>query len=398
LVITNAYGAVTSSVAQLTVVSGPPSFIVDLPISETFYIGHIMQLSVVAGGTAPFTYRWQKNGVDISDDYRTIGSTSNVLTMFYANTNDSGNYQVLVSNGSGGPTPSTLDAVTVTNAQSGVPFTGAGTGWQMQGSTPPIMGNGTLELTSNLGGTARSAFMSGKLVITSFEASFIYQDVTGINGADGVTFCIQNDSRGASALGAGGGSLGYSGINPSVALALNIYDPNTRGVRFLENGGIPGPGAGSYMPATPVLIGGNTDPVQINVNYLNGVLSASFRDTVSSATFSTNFPVDIASVVGSSSAYVGFTGADGGVASTQVISNFSMVAAAPPVSLQATHSGNSLILSWPVNTGAFLQSTPSLSPATWTGVTAPVTVVGNQIDVTITPLTGTQFYRLQVFP
>lgn len=402
LVVSSSYGASTSAVAQLTVVSGAPSYFTDLPASDTFLLGHVIQLRVNVGGTAPFTYQWQKNGVPIADDYRTIGSQSNVLLIAYANYGDSGNYQVIASNGQGS-TPSAVDAVTVTNVRPAAPFVAAGTGWSLQGTvfatnSPPIMGNNTLEVTSGFGSTARSAFLTEKQGIVSFTASFTYQLTSGAGGADGLTFAIQNDSRGAAALGGGGGTLGYSGITPSAALALNIYDPNTRGVRFLQNGNTPAAGAGAYMPATPVLIGGNTDPIQINVSYISGVLSATFRDTITAATFTTNLTVDLPTLVGGSTAYVGFTGADGGVSSTQVVSNFSMVGAAPPVVLQSAHVGNSLVLSWPATTGAYLKSTADLSNTTWSDVTAQVEFVNGLIQVTITPLTGSQFYRLEVYP
>ncbi len=398
VVVANPYGSVTSVVAQLTVVSGVPQFIVDLPTSQTFFIGHIIQLQVTPGGTAPFTYQWQKNGVNITDDYRTYGSHTNTLTIFYANTGDSGNYQVIVANGSGS-TPSAMDAVSVTAAVYGPPFNAAGTGWTMQGTTAPIMGNNRLELTSGLGSTARSAFMNQRWGISRFNASFTYTLTSGAGGADGITFCLQNDSRGATAVGGAGGSLGYSGITPSVALAFNIYDPNTRGIRLLENGGLPAAGAGAYFSIAPVLIGGSTDPIQVNLHYSGGAMTASFTDTVSSATFTYTTNVDIPTVVGDASAFVGFTGADGGVTSTQVITDFTMVPLAVPVTLQATPSGASLILSWPASGGAFLKGTPSLAaPITWSDVTAPVQMVGNQIQVTVTPLTGNQFYRLEVYP
>ena len=43
------------------------------------------------------------------------------------------------------------------------------------------------------------------------------------------------------------------------------------------------------------------------------IVSATFKDLVSSATFSTNFPINLPSIIGGNQAYVGFTGADGGV-------------------------------------------------------------------------------------
>jgi hypothetical protein len=315
------------------------------------------------------------------------------LIIGYATNADSGSYQVLVTNGQG-TTPSTVDVITVTNSTStATPFNASGTGWTMQGTPSlPVMGANRLELTSGLGNTARSAFLADKQSIASFNASFVYQTVSGAGGADGVTFCFQNDTRGATAVGAGGGGFGYGTITPSVALALNIYDPNTRGVGFLQNGAVTPP----FSPATPVLVGGNTNPIQINVSYAGGVLTAAFRDTVTAATFTTNITVNIPTIVGSDSAFLGFTGADGGVASTQVISNFTM--SPPPVALKSQMVGNSLVLSWPATTGAFLKSTPSLTNPVWTDVTSPFSLVGNQVQVTVAPLVGNQFYRLEVYP
>ena len=128
LVVTNQYGATTGAVAELSVVSGAPSFFVDLNSADIFSIGHIIQLHVYVGGTAPFTYQWQKDGVNLVNDYRTSGAQSDTLTIGYAKATDSGNYRVLVSNGQG-TTPSTVDAVTVTNTgSSAATFNAAGTG------------------------------------------------------------------------------------------------------------------------------------------------------------------------------------------------------------------------------------------------------------------------------
>jgi hypothetical protein len=392
LVVTNPYGSTTGSVAQLTVIGGAPSFAVDLPSSSTYLIGHLMQLKVEVLGTAPFTYQWRKDGLDITDNYRISGSKTNVLTIGYLTTADSGNYQVIVTGV--GSTGSTIDAVTVTTSTSSAPaFNASGTGWTMQGTpSAPVMSANRLELTSGLGNTTRSAFANQPIGIASFNASFVYQTVSGAGGADGATFCIQNAPLGAAAIGGGGGAMAYGTITPSVALALNIYDPNTRGIRLLQNGTVTTP----FWPIAPVLVGGNANPIQVNLSYAGGVLTAAFRDTVSSATYTTNFTVDIPTIVGANSAYLGFTGADGGVSSTQVITDFTM--SPPPVVVKSQVAGNSLVLSWPSSTGAFLKSTPSLTNPVWTDVTAPIKVVGSEIQVTVTSLTGNQFYRLDVYP
>jgi hypothetical protein len=259
------------------------------------------------------------------------------------------------------------------------------------------MGLNRLELTSGLGNTARSAFMLAQQSINTFNVSFVYQDVSGTGGADGATFCLQNAPAGAAAVGGGGGSLGYAtAITPSFALAMNIFANNTRGIRYVSGGTLPAAGAGAYIPILPVDLGNNTDPIQVTLNYNGATLAATFKDLVSSATFVTNVTVDIPGTVGGGSAYVGFTGADGGTASTQVISNFTMTP--PPVTLSAQHVGNTMVLSWPSSAGAYLLSTPSLSSPTWALATDQFQLVGSQARVTVTPLTGSKYYRLQLFP
>jgi hypothetical protein len=196
-----------------------------------------------------------------------------------------------------------------TQAQSG------DAGWTLNGGA--TMSGNTIVLTVGAGDTSRSAFLNNKQDVTAFHIVFFYQDVSGAGSADGVTFCIQNQA--ATALGGAGGGLGYDGIAPSVALAMNIYiwAPNGRGIAFAQNGmrGTP------YQSLLPnVDIGGNTNIIQVNVDYNGTVMTMTFKDTVTGGIASTNWTLNIPSVVGGSTAYVGFTGADGGVASIQTIS------------------------------------------------------------------------------
>ena len=63
VVVTNTSGALTSSVAVLTVAPAPtaPS-ITTQPVSQTVLAGSNVTFSVAAEGTSPLTYRWRKGG------------------------------------------------------------------------------------------------------------------------------------------------------------------------------------------------------------------------------------------------------------------------------------------------------------------------------------------------
>ncbi len=66
VVITNAYGSVTSLVASLAV--GLPPTILVQPVSQILLAGTNASFSVIAGGVGPFHYRWQFNGASLPNN------------------------------------------------------------------------------------------------------------------------------------------------------------------------------------------------------------------------------------------------------------------------------------------------------------------------------------------
>ena len=68
------------------------------PQSYSVNVGQGVSLTVSASGTAPLYYQWKKNGVAIS------GATGSTLSFGSAQTTDTGNYTVVVSNGAGAVT------------------------------------------------------------------------------------------------------------------------------------------------------------------------------------------------------------------------------------------------------------------------------------------------------
>jgi hypothetical protein len=67
-------------------------FIVTQPASQTLTAGANASFSVVAGGTSPLSYQWKFNGANIS------GATASSYTIASAQTTNSGNYSVAITN------------------------------------------------------------------------------------------------------------------------------------------------------------------------------------------------------------------------------------------------------------------------------------------------------------
>ena len=88
-----------------------------------------------------------------------------------------------------------------------------GTNWTVNttGVTTPAFNGNTLTLTDNVGNEARSVFFNTpQSVASNFAIGFTYTATGTVGGlADGTAVIFQNDPRGLTALGGGGGALGY---------------------------------------------------------------------------------------------------------------------------------------------------------------------------------------------
>jgi hypothetical protein len=104
LVVSNTYGAITSSVATLTV--GIPPAVTAQPASVTNLAGGNVVFSASVTGSPTLAYQWRKNGGNLANGGGISGATSNVLTLTSVTTNSSGNYTLAVTNLFGAATSS----------------------------------------------------------------------------------------------------------------------------------------------------------------------------------------------------------------------------------------------------------------------------------------------------
>jgi len=193
-----------------------------------------------------------------------------------------------------------------------------------------------LELTDGGGSEAAAAWYQVEANIAAFTTDFSFQITpAATNTADGFTFTMQGNN--ASSIGYTGGGLGYGpdsttgtpGIASSVAVKFDLYSNAGEGV---DSTGLYLNGASPTVPAVDMTSSGvnlhSGDVFHVHMSYDGTTLTMTITDTVTNATFTQGWAVDIPSTVGGNVAYVGFTGGTGGLTAVQQVLNWTFVSTA----------------------------------------------------------------------
>ncbi len=210
VVVSNTVGTVTSAAATLTVnTAAVAPTITTPPANQTVTAGQTASFAVVAAGTAPLSYQWQKNGANIA------GATSASYTTAATTTSDSGStFRVLVSNTAG----------TVTSAAATLTVNAAPAPSIQVSSTSINFVNGVVGSTS-----------SQVLIITNTGTATL--SITQVNQS-------------------GSGSFSVSGF--SLPLSVNAGQQTTIMVAFLPTSVVPASGNISIVsnaPTSPTSVG-----------------------------------------------------------------------------------------------------------------------------------------------
>jgi hypothetical protein len=112
VIVSNSGGSVTSSPAATLTVIVPPA-ITTQPSSQTVNQGANVSFGVVATGSAPLSYQWQTNNVNVSNGGIVSGATTSTLTLTGVTPSWALNYRVIVSNAAGSVTSSPAATLTV---------------------------------------------------------------------------------------------------------------------------------------------------------------------------------------------------------------------------------------------------------------------------------------------
>ncbi len=226
-------------------------------------------------------------------------------------------------------------AVTAHN-NSGVLNTSTFDNFSLTGFTPAALPPVVARLTDGGFGEAGSAFTNYRVGVSSFTSTFTFQMHGGTSFmADGMAFVLQG--VGPTALGGAGGGLGYQGIGNSVAIKFDLYDNegegfNSTGLFF--NGDFPGlpsqPGEASIDLTGTGIDLHSQDIFQVVLSYNGTTLTETITDTVTGATFTTSYTVNIAALLGGGIGYAGFSGGTGGLTMDADVLAWTYQYVAPP--------------------------------------------------------------------
>jgi hypothetical protein len=216
-------------------------------------------------------------------------------------------------------------------------------GLTLEGSATTVAtGDGTvLRLTPAVAGLSGAAYSTTAITLGAgdiFSANFQFRMTNpgGIDPADGFAFVLAKSPTG---LGGAGVGMGYSGVPNSVAIEFDTYnnanyglgnnDGNSSNHVSIDTGGalenqaitnVYGNGSCGFLSGTPAqndytaagcMSNGNL--WKANIGYDGTALTVTLLDPAKGILFTAidHFAIDIASILGTNQAYVGFTSATG---------------------------------------------------------------------------------------
>jgi hypothetical protein len=261
-----------------------------------------------------------------------VGTAAATATSWSDTTVSAGNqyyYTVAATNAIGTSAASNQASVTVPSSNTLVNFASGfagATGLTLNGSA--AISGANLVLTSGGLYQAASAFTTSAVSTATFSTQFNFQLLNAT--ADGFTFTLQNDSP--TALGGVGDELGYGAdgftgghpaITNSVAIAFGL-DSDGKGnssIGLYVNGATPLATNSVDLTSSGINLHSG-DMFSAAITYNGTSLTVTITDLQTGATATQVYQVNIASTIGSSNAYVGFTAGTGALTANQSISSW----------------------------------------------------------------------------
>ena len=260
-------------------------------------------------------------------------------------------------------------------------FGSTGIGWTLNGG--PTVAANDLTITS-AGNQAHSAWDNTKVPLRAFTVNFTYTQNNPTNPGDGFTFGFQNAST--AAVGTAGNAFGYGGITPSFVVAVNLYSAGGYpvGMTFFQDGTVV---TANFVTPTGGVSVANGVPINFAMTYNGTTFTVTLTQVNGGVTdtYTTSIAVNLPTLLGSASAFIGFTGGTGGNTATQDITNFNYAVTGVQVQPQGAYVNNIVVPASDTGTTSVVATTayPSVPMGTLTeGAGATEKVTGTAVPST----------------
>jgi hypothetical protein len=338
----------------LTARGSSAPFILLQPQGGSFASGTTVNLGVTVGGTAPFSYQWQKNSSNLPN------ATNAMLTITNVSSSDSGNYTVSITNASGSTTSSNSVVTVAASVLQVIPTFDSG---NVIPSIPVSTNNDLIMF--NLASVSSAA--NGN----NFTGTYMRNGTTGTaNSGNGGT-------------GPDPANIMNSGTNDFI-LNTNAAPYGYDITSIVTYSGWTDSRAGQDHSLWYQLVG-NTGFTQIT-NVTVAASAGSLRVAVNNSQGAMVSGVQAIRVVLNQSYFV----------YREIVVTGTPTAATLPTLQIVLFGSGSVKVWWPASAAGYtLKSTPALSAgAAWQSVTNAPTLTNGSYQV-ILPITNTQFLRLQ---
>lgn len=266
----NTDGTNNSSIATVTYAALPPVIGANLPSTLMIIPNATLQLAVSATGSAPLTYQWRYNGSNI------LNQITNSLTIPNIQTNNAGNYQVIVSNpdGSAGSFSCALTVI----AQAPV--------FSVQPVNVIVAQGGTATLSatcSNPAGVSYQWFKNGNAITGATSSTLT---INNVQNSDVASYYIQGSNPFGSTL---SGTAAIQIVSPPIVIAQPqsvLVAPNamaqfnvsatgggTLSYQWYYNGTAVGGNSSSYIINS--VNANNTGNYYVQISNLGGTIASS---------------------------------------------------------------------------------------------------------------------------
>ena len=337
------------------------------PVSQIICSGNNVSFGVTTCVGA-FTYQWLFNGTNLSDDLRITGSVASTLALTNVSSTDAGNYQVVVTDGSGSNTLSSVAVLTIL--------------------PPSLIQNGSFETPPVSQTDAPQAYNAGDGIGAWTVESASSQFLIYSNSMTGFTFVWHTTPAAGQFAQLSDVTLGVTVLRQD--LTTPLYAGSNYYVGFLQSGFVdfraPAQVTVSVAPT------GSTNEVFTQAFSVRAMADWTRQQTYFSVPTNGLYSLRLKSTQGYEA-----------LVDDVVLSVAPATAAppTPPVFQNISRSGNVIALTWSAIAGQTnqLQYKANLSDTNWINAGASITATNAAISTTDSPGPDPQrFYRVMVLP